>query len=261
MYDAMFVTAAILCFYILLQWLASLLVDDASIVDRFWGGGFALVALVSFAYLDKGTPRASLLLAMATVWGLRLCAYLTWRNWGQGEDYRYRAMRTYHGDRFSFISLITVFLFQGVLTWFISLPLQIGISGRLAEPLNPLDYLGAGLWLVGLVFETAGDFQLARFKANPANAGKVMDRGLWRFTRHPNYFGDALVWWGIYLVAASAPNGVYTVLSPALMTFLLLRVSGVQLLEKRLVKTRPAYADYVARTNAFVPGPPKRIAR
>src|SRR6185436_19461240 len=164
MTDALSVTATILFFYVLVQWMGSLLVEDVSIVDRFWGGGFAVAALVCFAYLDKATPRATLLLAMAAFWGLRLSAYLTWRNWNQSEDYRYRAMRTYHGDRFPFVSLVTVFIFQGVLTWFISLPLQIGISGSDATSLNPLDYLGAGIWLIGLGFETIGDFQLARFK-------------------------------------------------------------------------------------------------
>jgi len=251
--------AWMLLIYVVVQWLASVLLEDASLVDRFWGGGFALAALVAFAYLDRATPRAVLLLAMAVLWGLRLSVYLTWRNWGQGEDYRYAAMRTRHGSRFAVMSLFTVFFFQGALTWFISLPLQVGIAAASGE-LNPLDYAGATLWVIGVLFEAISDFQLARFKANPASKGKVMDRGLWRYTRHPNYFGNAVLWWGIFLVAASAPYGVYTVLSPALMTFLLLRVSGVRLLEKKLRKTRPEYAAYVARTNAFIPGPPKKAA-
>jgi steroid 5-alpha reductase family enzyme len=259
MTETFFIVACILALFVVLQWLASVLLEDASLVDRFWGGGFALAALVSFAYLDSATPRGMLLLAMAVIWGLRLSIYLTWRNWGQGEDYRYVAMRERHGSRFLLVSLFTVFLFQGALTWFISLPLQVGISAKSGE-LNLLDYVGAALWFIGVMFEAVGDVQLARFKADPANKGKVMDRGLWRYTRHPNYFGNALLWWGIYLVAASAPYGAYTILSPALMTFLLLRVSGVRLLEKKLRKTRPAYADYVARTNAFIPGPPKKAA-
>lgn len=259
MADTFIICAWMLLFYVVFQWLASVLREDASLVDRFWGGGFALVALVALAYADRATPRAFLLLAMAVVWGLRLSIYLTWRNWGQGEDYRYAAMRARHGARFVFLSLFTVFVFQGALTWFISLPLQVGISAQNGA-LNPLDCLGAALWFTGVMFEAVGDAQLARFKANPANKGKVMDRGLWRYTRHPNYFGNALLWWGIYLVAASAPYGAYTILSPALMTFLLLRVSGVRLLEKKLRKTRPAYAEYVARTNAFFPGPPRKAA-
>jgi steroid 5-alpha reductase family enzyme len=259
MTETFLICAWILALFIVLQWLASVLLEDASLVDRFWGAGFALVALVSFAYLDSATPRAVLLLVMAVIWGLRLSIYLTWRNWGQGEDYRYVAMRNRHGSRFVVVSLFTVFLFQGALTWFISLPLQVGISAK-AGALNPLDYVGATLWLAGVMFEAVGDFQLARFKANPVNKGKVLDHGLWRYTRHPNYFGYALLWWGIYLVAVSAPYGVYTLLSPALMTFLLLRVSGVRLLEKKLRKTRPAYTEYISRTNAFIPGPPKKTA-
>lgn len=258
MAETFVICAWILLFYVVFQWLASVLREDASLVDRFWGGGFALVALVSLAYADRATPRAWLLLAMAVIWGLRLSVYLTWRNWGQGEDYRYAAMRERHGGRFVVVSFFTVFVFQGVLTWFISLPLQVGISAQSGE-LNLLDYAGAVFWLAGLLFESIGDLQLARFKAAPANKGMVMDRGLWRYTRHPNYFGDALVWWGIYVVAVSAPYGAYTVLSPLLMTFLLLRVSGVRLLEKKLRKTRPEYAAYAARTNAFFPGPPKKI--
>lgn len=252
--------AWILLVYVVMQWLASLFLEDASIVDRFWGGGFALVALVSFSCMDRVTPRALLLLALAVIWGLRLSLYLTWRNWGQGEDYRYDAMRKRHGSRFVLISLFTVFLFQGLLTWIISLPLQVGISAKDGE-LNLLDGIGVVFWMIGLVFESVGDFQLARFKANPANKGEVMNRGLWRYTRHPNYFGDALLWWGIYLVAATAPYGAYTILSPALMTFLLMRVSGVWLLEKKLRKTKPAYAAYAAQTNAFFPGPPKHATQ
>lgn len=260
MAETFVICAWMLLFYVVIQWLASVFLEDASLVDRFWGGGFAFVALVSLAYADRATPRAWLLLAMAVVWGLRLSIYLTWRNWGQGEDYRYVAMRQRHGERFVIVSLFTVFVFQGALTWFISMPLQVGISAQSGE-LSLLDYTGAALWFTGFLFESIGDFQLARFKTNPANKGKVMDRGLWRYTRHPNYFGDALLWWGIYLVAVSAPYGAYTILSPALMTFLLMRVSGVRLLEKKLRKTRPEYAAYVARTNAFFPGPPKKTTQ
>jgi steroid 5-alpha reductase family enzyme len=241
--------------YVVAQWAASLLLRDASIVDRYWGGGFVVAAAVAYLYADEKTPGAMLLLALAAIWGLRLSIYLTWRNWGHGEDYRYVAMRKRHGAKFPIRSLFTVFILQGALTWFISLPLQVGIL-RHASALGALDYIGAGVCLIGVLFETVGDWQLARFKADPANAGRVMDRGLWRYTRHPNYFGDAVAWWGMYLVAASAPGGAFTVLSPALMTFLLVRVSGVALLEKKLKKTRPEYEDYVRRTNAFLPGMP-----
>lgn len=243
--------------YVVLQWAASVALKDSSIVDRFWGGGFVVAAGVAFLYAKDRTPGAVLLLALTAIWGLRLSIYLTWRNWGKGEDYRYVAMRKRHGDRFPLVSLGTVFVLQGTLTWFISLPLQVGILWHVPA-LGPLDYAGAALWAVGVLFESVGDAQLARFKADPANAGRVMDRGLWRYTRHPNYFGDAVAWWGLYLVAASAPSGAYTILSPALMTLFLVRVSGVALLEKKLKKTRPEYEDYIRRTNAFLPGLPRK---
>ena len=219
---------------------------------------FALVALSTLIYTGDGGWRGTLLAGMATIWGLRLSAYLTWRNWGTGEDYRYRAMRSRHGKRFPWVSFFTVFLMQGGFTWFVSLPLQLGIASSGPSRMGALDVLGLGLWLVGLVFEATGDAQLARFRADPSNAGRVMDRGLWRYTRHPNYFGDAMVWWGLYLVAASTSAGVYTVLSPLLMQVLLMRVSGVALLEKKLKRSRPEYGDYVSRTNAFYPWLPRR---
>jgi steroid 5-alpha reductase family enzyme len=238
-------------------WLLSLLRRDASVVDIFWGFGFALIALVTCLLAGRGRPRALLLTVLTVVWGMRLAIYLFRRNSGHGEDYRYQAMRRQHGDRFPLVSLFTVFGLQGVLMWIISLPVQLGQLAVQPEQLTWLDALGATLWAIGFGFESIGDAQLARFKAAPASKGKVMDRGLWRYTRHPNYFGDALLWWGIYLIAAATPAGRWTVLSPLLMTGLLMRVSGVPLLEKKLVKTRPEYADYVRRTSSFVPWFPK----
>jgi steroid 5-alpha reductase family enzyme len=166
-------------------------------------------------------------------------------------------MRRHWGARFPIVSLFTVFALQGVLMWIVSLPLQVAQAAPAPARLGPLDAFGAALWLVGMVFESVGDWQLARFKADPANAGRVMDRGLWRYTRHPNYFGDCLVWWGFFVLASGVPGGAYTLVSPIVMTILLRRVSGVTLLERSLLKRREGYADYVARTNAFVPGPPR----
>ncbi len=251
-------SAVALLVFVVAQWFASLWRTDASLVDRYWGAGFALVAAVTLGLAYAGGWRATLLAAMAVCWGLRLSIYLTWRNWGRGEDYRYQAMRRHYGPKFAWVSLFTVFLFQGALTWFISLPLQTGIAAGGPAEFTVLDAAGIAFWTLGLAFESIGDWQLARFKADPSNAGRVMDRGLWRYTRHPNYFGDAMVWWGIYLVAASTPAGRFTILSPLLMNFLLVRVSGVALLEKKLAKTRAGYRDYVARTNAFLPWFPKR---
>jgi steroid 5-alpha reductase family enzyme len=243
-----------------LLWLLSLALRDASIVDIWWGPGFALIAGVSWCLGSGGDPaRRALASGIVALWGLRLGGHLAWRNLGHGEDPRYQAMRRRYGARFPLVSLVTVFAFQGVLMWFVSLPVQAVHVSR-GGPLGALDALGSALVAVGLFFETVGDLQLARFRADPANRSRVMDRGLWRYTRHPNYFGDCCVWWGLYAIAAATPLGAWTIASPAAMTFLLLRVSGVALLERSIGKRRPEYADYVARTSAFVPRPPRRTA-
>jgi steroid 5-alpha reductase family enzyme len=237
-------------------WLLSLRLSDASIADVFWGAGFAAVAIASLA-LSPRSPRALLLAAMATGWGLRLALHLGRRWRGRGEDRRYRAMREAWGSRFPAVSLFTVFLLQGALMWVVSLPIQAGARDGAVRPLGALDELGVALFAVGLAFEAVGDAQLARFLSDRGNAGKVMETGLWRYTRHPNYFGDALVWWAIGLVACSA-GAWWSLAGPALMTFLLLRVSGVTLLEKDIRSRRPGYAAYVTRTSAFLPWPPRR---
>jgi steroid 5-alpha reductase family enzyme len=240
----------------LLLWLTSLRRRDASIVDIYWGLGFAQIAIITAA-LAGGYPWRKLLLTVLTVlWGARLGFYLFWRNAGRGEDYRYQAMRRHYGTRFPLVSLLTVFGLQGALMWIVSLPVQLGQIAVAPAHLTGLDAAGAALWALGLTFEAVGDWQLARFKADPAHAGAVMDRGLWRYTRHPNYFGDACVWWGLWLIAAAA-GAWWTVVSPALMTLLLLKVSGVAMLERTIGKRRPGYAEYVARTSAFVPWLPK----
>ena len=241
-------------------WVASLALRDASIVDVFWGPGFVLVALAAWWLGAGGDPqRRALATGLVALWGLRLGAYLAWRNLGHGEDPRYQAMRRRFGSRFPLVSLFTVFGLQCLLMWFVSLPVQ-AVHVSSGGGLGALDFAGAGLALVGLFFETVGDLQLARFRADPSNASRVMDRGLWRYTRHPNYFGDCCVWWGLYAIAAATPLGIWTVLSPIAMTWLLVRVSGVALLERSIGKRRPDYASYVARTSAFVPRPPRRLA-
>ena len=241
----------------LLLWLVSLRLRDVSIVDIYWGVGFAQIAIITAALAD-GWPWRQLLLTQLTVlWGLRLGFYLFWRNAGHGEDYRYQAMRRHHGDRFPLVSLATVFGLQGLLMWVVSLPVQFGQLAAAPAHLTWIDAAGAALWALGLAFESVGDWQLATFKADPANAGAVMDRGLWRYTRHPNYFGDACVWWGLWLIAG-AGGAWWTILAPALMTFFLMQVSGVAMLERTIVKRRPEYAAYIARTSAFVPWFPGR---
>jgi steroid 5-alpha reductase family enzyme len=236
-----------------LMWLVSLAVRDASIVDMIWGPGFAVSAWITYLGGQQST-RALLLTLLVTVWGLRLGAYLTRRNLGKPEDYRYQEMRAKAGGRFWIVSLFQVFLLQGVLMWVVSVPVTVTQASDSA--LIWLDFVGIAAWLLGLVFETVGDLQLARFKSRPGSKGQVMDRGLWRFTRHPNYFGDFSVWWGHYLIALAAGYW-WTIFSPIVMSTLLLRVSGVSMLEKTISSRRPGYEEYVRRTNAFFPGPPK----
>jgi steroid 5-alpha reductase family enzyme len=253
------VTAAIaIAALMLVTWSISLPLRNASIVDVVWGFGFVVVAWVVRLQGDTNETRQWLLVAMVTVWGLRLAGYLFWRNHGRPEDYRYRAMRKRWGARFPVVSLATVFTLQGVLMWIVSLPLQLG-QVRDGDGVGMLAAIGAAVWAVGIVFEAVGDVQLARFKADPANDGRVMDLGLWRCTRHPNYFGDSCVWWGIGLVAAESGVGAWGLVGSLVMTVLLLKVSGVALLERSLHKRKPEYAEYAARTSAFVPLPPKRV--
>ncbi len=239
-------------------WGLSLVLHDVSIVDSVWSLFFLAAALTYIGNAPPDAARAWLVLALVAAWALRLSAYLTWRNWGEPEDRRYAAMREKHGAGFPLTSLVIVFVLQAVLAWIIAMPLYPAMTG--AWPIGPLDYLGAALVVVGIGFETVADLQLARFKSRPENEGRVLDTGLWRYSRHPNYFGDFCVWWGFYLIALSA-GGWWTVFAPLLMTVLLLRVSGVALLEKDIGERRPRYADYVARTSAFFPRPPREARR
>jgi len=238
-------------------WWVSLRRRDASLVDRFWGMGFVAVAVVVWGSLAQPSTRASVFLGLTILWGLRLSLYLSWRNWGHGEDRRYQAIRQRYGARFPLLSLPVVFLFQGTLVWVISLPLQA--FGGEARPWGLAETLGVVLWAIGFAFEAGGDWQLARFLRDPANRGRILDRGFWSLTRHPNYFGDAMIWWGLSLpVVALGGWSIALAISPLLMTFLLMRFSGVPLLERSLVERRPGYHDYMARTNAFFPGWPRR---
>ena len=238
-------------------WLISLVRRDASIVDPFWGLGFAIVAWFTYWQAPCRGERGYLLLGLVTLWGLRLSGHLLRRNWGHGEDRRYRALREKYGSWFPLISLGLVFLLQAFLLWVVSWPVQSAILRDAPVPWNWQDALGIGLWSVGMFFEVVGDWQLARFLADPQNAGQVLQTGLWRYTRHPNYFGECCLWWGHALIAA-AGQADGTLISPVLMTFLLLKVSGVSLLESTLSTRRPAYLEYAQRTNTFFPGPPKR---
>jgi steroid 5-alpha reductase family enzyme len=243
----------------LVLWAASLRLRDASIVDPAWGPAFALVAvLAALGGRGHGSLRW-LLLALTAAWGLRLGAHLVARKrHDPGEDRRYRAMRAKRpgGARFALWSLGAIFVLQGVLVLIVSLPIQVAAErqGRISWAQAP----GIALFALGLAFEALGDEQLRRFKADPANRGRVMDRGLWRYTRHPNYFGDACVWWGIWLIALPAGGTWWTAVGPLLMSLLLVRGSGKALLERDLRQRRPEYAEYIRRTSGFIPLPPRR---
>jgi steroid 5-alpha reductase family enzyme len=233
-------------------WLASLPKRDVSIVDCMWPLLILAPALAAVALLPAG-PRAPWLLALVAAWAARLAIHIGIRNHGQPEDRRYQAIRKRNQPGFTWKSLYLVFALQAVLGWIVSMPVAAAAVAD-ADP-GWLDGAGAAIIVFGLSFESVGDWQLARFKRDPARRGQVMDQGLWRYTRHPNYFGECCVWWGAYLAALSA-GAWWSVLSPLLMTVMLLKVSGVALLEKDLAQRRPAYRDYVARTSAFIPWRP-----
>ena len=235
-------------------WVVSIAIKDVSIVDPAWGPAFVLVALVA-AIAGDGRARW-LLFALVAAWGLRLGWHLTRRKLAEpGEDRRYVVMREREGDRFVVWSLAMIFGLQGLLVLVVSLPIQVADQHRSA--LTGAVIPGVLVFTLGLCFEAIGDAQLARFKSDPGSKGQVMDRGLWRYTRHPNYFGDFCVWWGLWLVALPAGGTWWTAIGPIVMTVLLTRVSGKALLERDMASRRPGYADYVRRTSGFFPLPPK----
>lgn len=239
-----------------ITWSISVVKQDVSIVDSAWSLLFLAAALAYAIGHDQSMPRTALVLALVTLWALRLSLHILVRSWGEPEDRRYQAIRARNQPGFAWKSLYLVFLLQGILAWIISLPLLAALSNSAA--LGWLDALGVALWLTGFVFESIADWQLTRFKADPKNRGRVLDTGLWRTTRHPNYFGEFLVWWGFFLIAVSA-GGTWSIVAPILMSILLLRVSGVTLLEQDIAERRPAYRDYMASTNAFFPGPRRAL--
>lgn len=234
-------------------WLVSLYLRDVSIIDLVWGIGFALVGWTAY-WTEADVGDSMLVPILATLWGVRLSVHLAWRNHGESEDKRYQSMRRRWGEVFPWMSLVTVFGVQAVVMWIVSLPLQTLYNGA-DENRTWLSVVGTLIFAVGLFFESTGDWQLARFKADPANDGKVLNHGLWRYTRHPNYFGDFLVWWGLFLAAFAFSHIAWSIIGPITMSIFLMQVSGVTLLEKSLRETKPDYQEYVRRTNAFFPGP------
>ena len=252
--------ATLIAFCLFALWAVSVFLKDASIIDIFWGPGFGLIALVTFLSSDAKGPLTLLLMGLTLLWSIRLGFYLCtrWLAHDRREDARYASMRRRAGEGFALRSLITVFAFQGVLMWIISLPLQFGISLGGDTQLGFLTWVGCLLFACGFLLEALADTQLSHFKNNPENRGKILQSGVWAWSRHPNYFGNACLWWGLYIIAAQAPYTLWTIISPALMTFLLLRVSGVALLERRLLRSKPHYLEYQKKVSGFVPLPPKR---
>jgi len=238
-----------------LTWVASVIKRDVSIVDGAWAFMLLTAATVYATGAEPYTGRTTLILTLVLLWALRLSGHIIHRNWGEPEDRRYQDIRRKYEPNFEFKSLGLIFWFQAVLTWIISMPLWPALT--VPVDLGVLDVLAVSVWTVGMIFEGIGDWQLSQFKANPENHGKVMDRGLWHYTRHPNYFGECLIWWGFYIFAV--PTGAWwTLAGPLLLTYLLLKFSGVTLMEQTIIERRPAYREYIAHTNAFLPGPPKQ---
>ncbi len=245
----LYATAALM----VVLWLISIPLRNVSIIDLFWGIGVATGGSVYWWLADDPSPRANLMMALVWLWALRLFVYLYSRNAGKPEDRRYVEMREKRSG-FAFKSLYIVFLLQAFLAWVIGLPQYGAITGT--APLGWVDAFGTLLFLYGLVWESLADWQLARFLSQRTNSNAVMDKGVWRYSRHPNYFGEFCLWWGLWLLAAAA-GAWWTAIGPLLLSFFLLKVSGVSLLEKDISERRPAYQDYVRRTSAFVPLPPK----
>jgi len=253
-FQALFVIIVIMT----ILWIASIILKNVSIVDLFWGFGFVVAAVFYFINTDGNNIRKVILLILVSIWGLRLSIYLTWRNYGKSEDFRYREFRKKYGEkRYWWISFFQTFLLQGILMWLVSAPLLgAQFEGADRSP-GLLDFAGILLWVIGFTFEAGGDFQLARFKSDPSNKGKVLDKGFWKYTRHPNYFGDSAVWWGYGLICLSA-GSYLPVLGSILMTALIIKISGVALLEKSLKDQKPQYREYIEKTSTFIPWPPKK---
>jgi steroid 5-alpha reductase family enzyme len=237
-------------------WFAVALVKKRNdVADIAWGGGFVVAAITAYGAGGTGLFRSILVLALVVIWGVRLVLHIGIRNQGKTEDPRYKAWRKEWGDSFFIRTFFQVFLLQGILLLVVSLPVTYAIVHESGQ-LNLLDLLGCLVWLLGFTFEAVGDFQLLQFKKDPANKGKIMTSGLWRFTRHPNYFGEVTLWWGIFLICLSVQGSWWTIIGPVTITYLILKVSGTPMLE-RLYADNPEYAEYIRNTSSFIPLPPK----
>ena len=242
-------------FYALAWFIVAVIRNRNDVADIAWGGGFVLAAATAYLFAGSNNARAILVLAMVAAWGIRLMLHIGIRNRGKPEDHRYKAWRREWGSSYLLRSFAQVFLLQGFLVLVISLPVTLGLT-RQGPPLSLLDVIGLGIWLFGFTFEAVGDFQLLQFKKDLSNKGRIMTKGLWRYTRHPNYFGEVTLWWGMFLICVSIPGSYWTVAGPLTITYLILKVSGTPLLEKRYANN-PEYAEYIKKTSSFFPLPPK----
>jgi len=262
--EILLVNALVLTVVFTLLWQVCVRMNDVTIVDSFWALGLVMMALSTFVQATGAAPRKLMLVGLCALWGLRLAGYLTWRWRTQGPDRRYVSLigkaQARRGWSFAEASLRLVFSVQAPMLFLVSLPVQLGQVASSPAKLGLMSLIGAGLCLFGVGFESLGDWQLTRFRKDPASRGKVLDKGLWRYTRHPNYFGDACAWWGLFLVAAETDIGRWAVVGPVVLTWTLMRWSGAPTLEGRLRKTRPDYAAYMERTSGFIPRPPTPAA-
>lgn len=253
-----FQASLIILILVTLLWIWSVFIKNVSIVDIFWGLGFVVVNTFYVFMSGELNARKIVILTLVCIWGFRLAIYLAIRNIGKGEDFRYQEFRQNYGPkRYWWFSYFQTFLLQGILIMIISLPL-LGINYNNSNGnLQILDYLGIIIWLIGFTFETVGDFQLSNFKRDSKNKGKILHTGLWKYTRHPNYFGDSAVWWayGIFSIAAGS---YWQAIGAVIMTLLILKISGVSLLEKTLKETKPQYKEYIQKTSSFIPWFPKK---
>lgn len=251
-------TAGIALAAVLLLWLLSIPLRDVSIIDMAFAAIIALLVIAARQVAGGAGPANDLTVALVAIWALRMTVYLVRRNWGHGEDPRYSRLRSWvpEGRSFHWLSLRQVFLLQGVVIWLLTLPQQIAMVTGDQVAIGPLAWAGLALWLLGFFFETVGDWQLARFKADPANRGRVMDTGLWRYTRHPNYFGELTQWWGLFLIALASPWAWLGVVGPLVYSYLVINVTGQATLDKKLSREKPGYAEYVRRTSGLIPRPP-----
>ncbi len=240
-------------------WLISIPLRDASIIDMFFAVILMLMTFASYLAGDGFGSRKNLVAILIGLWGIRITVHLIRRNWGHGEDARYTKLRSWvpTDHAFAWLTLRRVFLLQAVVLWLLSWPVQFSMIAALPTSLGWPAYLGAGIWTVGFLCEWVADIQLARFRADPSNKGKVLDRGLWRYSRHPNYFGELCAWWGIFLIACDNPLGVVTIAGPIVYSYLVINVTGQRTLDKKLAREKPGYREYMERTSGLVPWPPR----